>query len=74
MPNLQPIQVPVASESLAYEITQAMYSTLAADPSTEVITFVGEDADPGPADEITAPPKRAPLPSMMSDVLHGPNK
>lgn len=36
MPNLQPIQVPVASESLAYEITQAMYSTLAADPNTMV--------------------------------------
>lgn len=44
------------------------------DKDTEVITFADEDADPGMADEITAAPKRKPLPSMMSDVLHGPNK
>lgn len=45
-----------------------------ADPNAEVITFTGEDATPGMADEITGDPKRDPLPSMMSDVLTGPNK
>lgn len=45
-----------------------------ADPKAEVITFTGEDATPGMADEVTGDPKRDPLPSMMSDVLHGPNK
>lgn len=45
-----------------------------ADPNAEVITFTGEDATPGMADEVTGDPKRDPLPSMMSDVLHGPNK
>lgn len=49
-------------------------AALVADPSTEVITFTGEDADPGMADEVTGSPQRDPLPSMMSDVLHGPNK
>ena len=44
------------------------------DPNAEVITFTGEDATPGMADEVTGDPKRDPLPSMMSDVLHGPNK
>lgn len=49
-------------------------TALAQDPDTEVITFADEDADPGMSDVVTAPPKREPLPSMMSDVLHGPNK
>lgn len=44
------------------------------DPNAEVITFTGEDAPPGMADEITGEPKRDPLPSMMSDVIKGPNK
>lgn len=45
-----------------------------ADPKAEVITFTGEDATPGMADEVTGDPKRDPLPSMMSDVITGPNK
>jgi hypothetical protein len=45
-----------------------------ADPNVEVIKFTGEDATPGMADEITGDPKRDPLPSMMSDVIKGPNK
>ncbi|MEM9460572.1 MAG: hypothetical protein AAGF11_40765 [Myxococcota bacterium] len=49
-------------------------SALAKDPQTEVITFDGADAEPGMSDEVTGAPKREPLPSMMSDVLHGPNK
>lgn len=49
-------------------------AALAKDPKTEVITFTGEDAPPGMADEVTGDPKRPELPSMMSDVLHGPNK
>jgi len=52
----------------------ASLTTLAKDPDTEVITFVGADAPPALTDEITAAPKRAPLPSMMSDVVNGPNK
>jgi hypothetical protein len=48
--------------------------SLPVDPKAEVITFTGEDADPGMADEVSGAPKRDPLPSMMSDVLHGPNK
>lgn len=44
------------------------------DPKAEVITFTGSDATPGMADEVTGTPKRPALPSMMSDVLHGPNK
>lgn len=47
---------------------------LAKDPKTEVITFTGADAPPGMADEIQGAPKREPLPSMMSEVLNGPNK
>lgn len=49
-------------------------ATVAKDPNTEVITFAGEDAAPGMADEVTGAPKREPLPSMMSDVISGPNK
>ena len=45
-----------------------------ADPKAEVITFTGADADPGMADEVTGDPKRDPLPSMMSDIIKGPNK
>jgi len=45
-----------------------------ADPNAEVITFTGEDATPGMADEVTGDPKRDPLPSMMSDIINGPNK
>lgn len=33
---LVPIVIPVGQQTLAYEITQAMYATLAADPSTKV--------------------------------------
>ncbi len=47
---------------------------LVKNPDTEVITFAGEDADPGMADEITGSPKRESLPSMMSDIIKGPNK
>lgn len=49
-------------------------ASVAKDPNAEVITFADEDAEPGLSDEITAAPKREPLPSMMSDVLTGPNK
>jgi hypothetical protein len=49
-------------------------AVLAKDPKTEVITFTGADAPPGMADEVTGDPKRPELPSMMSDVLTGPNK
>ena len=49
-------------------------ATLVKEPDTEVITFAGEDADPGMADEVTGSPKRDELPSMMTDVIHGPNK
>lgn len=49
-------------------------ATVAKDPDTEVITFVGADAPPAMTDEVTAAPKREPLPSMMSDIIHGPNK
>lgn len=52
----------------------ASLKNLAKDPNTEVITFVGADAPPAMTDEVTAAPKRAPLPSMMSDMVHGPNK
>jgi hypothetical protein len=45
-----------------------------ADPKAEVINFTGADADPGMADEVTGDPKRDPLPSMMSDIIKGPNK
>jgi hypothetical protein len=45
-----------------------------ADPNVEVIKFTGEDATPGMADEVTGDPKRDPLPSMMSDIIKGPNK
>ncbi len=44
------------------------------DPQAEVITFVGADASPGMADQVTGSPKRDPLPSMISEVLSGPNK
>jgi hypothetical protein len=54
--------------------TAASPATLAKDPNTEVIKFTGEDATPGMADEVTGDPKRPELPSMMSDVLTGPNK
>ena len=49
-------------------------SAVAKDPQTEVITFDGADAEPGMSDEVTGAPKREPLPSMMSDVIQGPNK
>jgi hypothetical protein len=45
-----------------------------ADSKAEVINFTGADADPGMADEVTGDPKRDPLPSMMSDIIKGPNK
>lgn len=61
-------------EALDEEADQDAPAALAKDPNTEVITFAGEDADPGMSDEVTGTPKRDPLPSMMSDVLHGPNK
>jgi hypothetical protein len=64
-PEPEPEPVETASTPIA---------TAPADPKAEVITFTGEDATPGMADEITGSPKRDPLPSMMSDVLHGPNK
>lgn len=44
------------------------------EPNAEVITFTGADAPPGMADEVNGTPKRDPMPSMMSDILHGPNK
>ncbi|MEM7155399.1 MAG: hypothetical protein AAF799_21295 [Myxococcota bacterium] len=53
---------------------QAALTEIARDPDTEVVTFEGEDADPGMADEITAAPKRENLPSMMSGIIKGPNK
>lgn len=53
---------------------EASPAALAKDPQTEVITFTGEDAPPGMADEINGAPKRDPLPSMMSSVISGPNK
>lgn len=57
------------------EQTAASPSTpVPADPNAEVITFTGEDATPGMADQITGDPKRDPLPSMMSDIIKGPNK
>lgn len=58
----------------ADEETAADPAALAKDPDTEVITFVGADAPPAMTDEVVAAPKREPLPSMMSDVIHGPNK
>ena len=61
-------------EALAEVDAAQAPATVAKDPETEVITFVGADAPPAMADEITAAPKRDPLPSMMSDVIHGPNK
>ena len=48
--------------------------TTPADPNAEVITFTGSDAEPGMADQVTGDPKRDPLPSMMSDIIKGPNK
>jgi hypothetical protein len=54
--------------------TAASPTPVPTDPNTEVITFTGSDATPGMADEISGTPKRDPLPSMMSDVIHGPNK
>jgi len=54
--------------------TELAPAAVAKDPNAEVITFADEDADPGMTDEITGAPKREPLPSMMSDVLTGPNK
>jgi len=54
--------------------TAASPTAVPADPNAEVITFTGEDAPPGMADEVTGDPKRDPLPSMMSDILNGPNK
>ena len=56
------------------ETAELAPASVAKDPNAEVITFADEDADPGMTDEITAAPKRKPLPSMMSDVLTGPNK
>jgi hypothetical protein len=54
--------------------TAATPTPVPTDPKAEVITFTGSDATPEIADEVTGTPKRDPLPSMMSDVLHGPNK
>jgi hypothetical protein len=46
-----------------------------ADPDAEHITFDGPDAEPGPADQVVAPPQRPPMPSMMTDVLKtGPRR
>ncbi|MCX4241940.1 hypothetical protein [Paraliomyxa miuraensis] len=61
-------------EPVSEDAAEASPDALAKDPSTEVITFAGEDADPGMADEVTSAPKREELPSMMSDVIKGPNK
>ncbi|MCH9682376.1 MAG: hypothetical protein K0V04_13140 [Deltaproteobacteria bacterium] len=47
---------------------------VAQDPQTEVITFEGADAPPGLADQVTAPPKRPPSPSMLSGMKMAPNK
>jgi hypothetical protein len=44
-------------------------ATIAADPNAEHITFDGPDAEPGPSDQVVAPPQRPPMPSMMTDVL-----
>ncbi|MEX1366360.1 MAG: hypothetical protein AB1Z98_24760 [Nannocystaceae bacterium] len=63
-----------ADEPTAQVEASELPAAVAKDPDTEVITFVGADAPPAMADEITAPPKRDPLPSMMSDIIHGPNK
>lgn len=63
-----------APESEPEAVVEASPTPLPADPNAEVITFVGADASPGMADEVTGSPKRDPLPSMMSDVLNGPNK
>jgi hypothetical protein len=66
---------PAPEPNPAPEQTAATPSTTApADPNAEVITFTGEDASPGMADEVTGDPKRDPLPSMMSDIIKGPNK
>lgn len=47
----------------------------AADPDAEHITFDGPEAEPGPADQVVAPPQRPPMPSMMTDVLKtGPRR
>lgn len=59
------------SEEVEAGISPAM---LVKNPETEVITFAGEDADPEMTDEITGSPKRESLPSMMSDIISGPNK
>lgn len=67
----EPEPEPEAEPEVTAEVAPA---TLVKDPQTEVITFVGADADPGMADEVTGSPKREDLPSMMSDVIHGPNK
>lgn len=56
------------------EPVQTAATPVPTDPKAEVITFTGADATPGMADEITGTPKRDPLPSMISDVIHGPNK
>ncbi|WP_434427394.1 hypothetical protein [Nannocystis pusilla] len=35
------------------------------DPTAQVITFSGDDADPEPATQIRSPPKRPPIPSFQ---------
>lgn len=73
-PPVVVVDEPEPEPEAAPEPVQTAATPAPTDPNAEVITFTGEDADPGMADEVTGTPKRDPLPSMMSDVLHGPNK
>ncbi len=67
----EPEPEPVAQTE---DATEESLEAVAKDPNTEVITFVGADAPPGMADEITAAPKRDPSPSMLSGMRMAPNK
>lgn len=39
------------------------------DPEAQHISFEGGDVEEGPTGHVVAPPKRPPMPSMMTDVL-----
>jgi hypothetical protein len=70
----EPEPEPQAEPEPMQAATEVSPEVLAKDPNTEVINLAGEDSDPGMAEEVTSAPKRPELPSMISDVLTGPNK
>ena len=76
--DAEPLELPAAqetgedeaaSEEGEPEDAEAPADAPADDPEAEHISFEGPDAEPGPSEQVVAPPQRPPMPSMMTDVL-----